>query len=88
MKILLDEMYTGLKPYLEALGWDVITTEEAGKKGAEDLNVVDYAKQNGLIFVTNDQKASEIAGIKGVKSVLVGSVEMARAIDRKLRNMQ
>jgi hypothetical protein len=30
LKILLDEMYAGLKEYFEALGYNVITAQEAG----------------------------------------------------------
>ena len=29
MKILLDEMYAGLKEYFETIGYEVLTTEEA-----------------------------------------------------------
>ena len=30
MKILLDEMYAGLKEYFETLGYEVLTAQEAG----------------------------------------------------------
>jgi len=86
MKILLDEMYTGLKPYLAAMGWETTTTEEVGINGASDLKVVEYAKQHELVLVTHDQKAAELADLKGVKSILVGSVEIAKAIDQKLKS--
>lgn len=41
MKVLLDEMYAGLKEYFEALGYEVLTAQEAGLKGAKDKDVVD-----------------------------------------------
>jgi len=43
MKILLDEMYAGLKEYLETLGYDVLTAQEAGLKSAKDREIVEYA---------------------------------------------
>lgn len=33
MKLLLDEMYAGLKEYFEALGYEVMTAQEAGVEG-------------------------------------------------------
>ena len=41
MKILLDEMYSGLKEYFEILGWNVITVQEAGLRGAKDKDVAE-----------------------------------------------
>ena len=32
MKLLLDEMYAGLKEYFETLGYEVLTAQEAGLK--------------------------------------------------------
>jgi len=33
LKLLLDEMYAGLKEYFEILGWNVLTVQDAGFKG-------------------------------------------------------
>ncbi len=88
MKILLDEMYTGLKPFLKALGWDVLTVEEAGIRGADDLQVVEHAKQKGFLVVSQEQKVAEIAEIKGVPHVVIGSVEIAKVIDQKLKSLK
>jgi predicted nuclease of predicted toxin-antitoxin system len=85
MAILLDEMYTGLGPYLKALGWDVITVEEAGLKGAGDLEVVEHAKREGFLLVTQDPRVADLARLKGVSCVVVGLVEVARVIDQKLK---
>jgi len=30
LKLLLDEMYAGLKEYFEILGWNVLTVQDAG----------------------------------------------------------
>jgi len=44
LKLLLDEMYTGLKEYFETLGWEVMTIQDIGLKGTSDRKVIEYAK--------------------------------------------
>jgi predicted nuclease of predicted toxin-antitoxin system len=87
VRILLDEMYTGLGPFLKALGWNVLSVEEAGLKGAPDLRVVEYAKQNGLLLVTQDPKVADLARLMGVTCVVVSAVEIAKIIDEKLKSV-
>jgi len=84
-KILLDEMYTGLKPFLKVLGWDVLTVEDVGLKGTQDQAVIEYAGRSGLTLVTQDQKIADLARLKGIPHVLVGYVEIARIVDEGLR---
>jgi predicted nuclease of predicted toxin-antitoxin system len=78
-------MYAGLKEYFEALGWDVLTAQDAGLKGAKDRDIVDYAKKNRLILVTQDQKPAELAELTGVKYVLISSAMIAKIADAKIR---
>ena len=56
MKLLLDEMYAGLKEYFETIGYEVLTAQEAGLKAAKDRKVVEYPGKHGLLLVTQDQK--------------------------------
>ena len=85
MKLLLDEMYAGLKEYFEILGWDVITVQEAGLRGAKDRDVVEYAVNNNLLLVTEDQKPAELAHLKGAKHVLISNAMIAKVADEKIR---
>jgi len=85
LKILLDEMYAGLKEYFETLGWNVLTAQEAGLKGAKDKDIVEYAKKNGLLLVTQDQKPAELADLTGVKYVLISNAMIAKIADEKIR---
>lgn len=85
MKLLLDEMYAGLKEYFEMLGWEVKTAQEVGLKGAKDKNVVDYAEKNNLLLITQDSKPAELAELKGVKHVLISSAMIAKIADEKIR---
>jgi predicted nuclease of predicted toxin-antitoxin system len=78
-------MYAGLKEYFEALGWDVLTAQDAGLKGAKDRDIVDYAKKNSMILVTQDQKPAELAELTGVKYVLISSAMIAKIADSKIR---
>ena len=63
---MLDEMYAGLKEYLETLGHEVLTAQEAGLRAAKDREVVDYAGKHKLLLVTQDQKPAELAELLGV----------------------
>jgi len=85
LKILLDEMFAGLKEYFEILGWDVLTAQEAGLRGAKDRAVVEYALNNNLLLVTEDQKPAELAHLKGVKHVLISNAMIAKVADEKIR---
>ena len=85
MRILLDEMYAGLREYFEILGWDVLTVQEAGLQGAKDRAVVEYALKNNLLLVTQDQKPAELANLKGAKYVLISNAMIAKIADQRIR---
>lgn len=85
LKLLLDEMCAGLKVYFETLGWDVITAQEAGLKGAKDKDIIDYAKNNNLLLVTQDQKPADLAELTGVKCVMISNAMIAKIADAKIR---
>jgi len=85
VKILLDEMYAGLREYFETLGWDVTTAQEVGLQGAKDKEVVNYAKRNKLLLVTQDPKPADLAELAGVKYVLVSNALIASIADAKIR---
>ena len=86
MRILLDEMYTGLKQHFEILGYDVETVQDAKLKGEEDRRIVEHARDHDLILVTPDQKAAELAELAGVKYVLVSpNVLITRDVDERLK---
>ncbi len=85
-KLLLDEMYSGLKPFLKILGWEAQSVDELGLKGAEDAAIVEYASRNSLVIVTQDQVTADLARLKGVPCILVGLVETARMVDKALRD--
>jgi len=85
LKLLLDEMYAGLKEYFETLGWDVLTVQEVGLQGAKDKDVIDYAKNNNLLLVTQDQKPADLAELTGVRCVLISNAMIAKIADAKIR---
>lgn len=85
MKLLLDEMYAGLKEYFETLGWEVSTIQDLGLQGAKDKDIVDYAKRKDLLLVTQDQKPAELAELTGAKCVLISNAMIAKIADAKIR---
>jgi predicted nuclease of predicted toxin-antitoxin system len=85
MRLLLDEMYAGLKEYFETLGYEVQTAQEAGLKAAKDKDVVEYAGKHNLVLVTQDQKPAELAELTGVKCVLISNAMIAKIADAKIK---
>ena len=87
MKILLDEMYAGLKEYFETMGYEVLTAQEAGLKSAKDRDIVEYARKNNLLLVTQDQKPAELAELLGVKCVFISNLMIAQLVDQKIKEL-
>ena len=87
MKILLDEMFAGLKEYFEALGYNVITAQEAGLKSVKDREIVEYAKIHDLLLVTQDAKPAELAELTGVKCIFVSNALIAKVVDTKFHQL-
>jgi predicted nuclease of predicted toxin-antitoxin system len=87
MKLLLDEMYAGLKEYFETLGYEVLTAQEAGLKAAKDREVVEYAGKHDLLLVTQDQKPAELAELLGVRCVFISNLMIAKLVDQKIKEI-
>ena len=85
MKLLLDEMYAGLKEYFETLGWEVQTAQDAGLRGASDKDIVEYARAHDVLLVTQDQKPAELAELVGVKCVLISNAMIAKIADERIK---
>jgi predicted nuclease of predicted toxin-antitoxin system len=85
LKLLLDEMYAGMKEYFETLRWDVITVQDAGLQGAKDKDIVRYAKTRNLLLVTQDQKPADLAELSGVKYILISNSMIANMADARIR---
>lgn len=85
MKLLLDEMYAGLKEYFETIGWTVLTAQDAGLKAARDRDIVEYAEKHDLLLITQDQKPADLADLKGVKNILISNAMITRIADEKIK---
>jgi predicted nuclease of predicted toxin-antitoxin system len=88
VRLLLDEMYTGLKEYLQTLGWDVITVHDAKLVGASDKKIVEYAKKHKLLLVTQDEKHANLASLSNVPRIFISQTMLTRMIDAELRKKQ
>jgi predicted nuclease of predicted toxin-antitoxin system len=85
LELLLDEMYAGLKEYFETLGWTALTAQDVGLQGAKDKDVVEYAKRNNLLLVTQDQKPADLADLTGIRYVLISNAMIAKIADERIR---
>ena len=64
-----------------------MTAQEVGLKGVKDREIVEYARKNDLLLVTQDAKPAELAELTGVKCVLVSSAMIAKVADAKIRQL-
>ena len=87
MKLLLDEMYSGLKEYFETLGWEALTVGDVGLQGAKDKDIVECGKKNELLLVTQDRKTADLADLAGAKCVLISKREIVKIADAKIREI-
>jgi len=84
-QLLLDEMYTGLKEYLEALGWQVTTVQEAELQGAKDKDIAAHARKNQMILITQDSKTAELAEMIGARQLFLSNALIAKLVDSSIR---
>jgi predicted nuclease of predicted toxin-antitoxin system len=87
MKLLLDEMLSGLKEYFEVLGCEVVTVHDANLKGKPDRDIAEYAKEHELILITEDRKPAELADLLGAKYFFVDNKTKARMIHEKIKGL-
>ncbi|MCW4048686.1 MAG: DUF5615 family PIN-like protein [Candidatus Bathyarchaeota archaeon] len=85
MKLLLDEQSSGLKEYLELLGWEVLTINDVKLSGKPDKEVVKYAKQKGLTLITRDGGQADQASMMDLDHVWISQGLIAKAVDEELR---
>jgi len=52
---------------------------------AKDKEIIDYAKNNNLLLITQDPKSADLADLTGVKYVLISNDMIAKIADEKIR---
>lgn len=87
MRLLLDEMFSGLKEYFEVLGCDVVTVHDSNLTGKMDKEIAEYAKKHDLILITEDRKPAELADLLGARYFYVDSKTKAQMIHEKIKAM-
>lgn len=87
MKLLLNEMLSGLKEYFEVLGCEVVTVHDVNLKGKMDKEIANYAKDHDLILITEDRKPAELADLLGAKYFFVDNKTKAKMIHEKIKDI-
>ena len=88
-KILLDVMYEDLQVLLEDLGCIVETVSKhigVTQKDRDDGKVLKYAKENGMVVVTDDKKFINRLKVSNVRAITMDAVDKARVIREKVGN--
>lgn len=83
--LMLDEQISDYKKYLEGFDWVVKTVEDIGKKGAPDIEIIKYAKENNLLFISRNEDAILRAETLDVPYLWVSSALIVKAINQQLK---
>ena len=80
-------MYEDLQVLLEDLGWIVETVTKhigATQKDRDDGQILQYAKENGMVVVTDDKEFINRLKVSNVRVITVDAVDKARVIREKV----
>ena len=87
MKVLIDEMDDGWDDSLRILGYDAYSVKKLraqGHKLGNDNSVISYARENGMILVTRDNKSGSDCKKANIPCILLDSDELFRLVREKL----
>ena len=87
MKILVDEQLDGMVVLLRSAGFDIISVKERYPGEADDKLVL-IAKKEGLVFVTEDTRAADVARFHNVELIQIDLVLKAKAVEQALRELE
>jgi len=85
MKLLLDEMFSGLREYFEVLGCEVVTVHDVDLKGKPDREVAEYAKKHDLVLITEDKKPAELVDLLEGRYFYVDNKTKAQMIHQNIK---
>ena len=87
-EIVLDVHYENLKNILLDRGWNVTTvTKKLGptKEDRSDKNILEHAKEEKFVVVTNDGEFIDRLKGAGIETFTIDTVDEANIIDTKLK---
>jgi predicted nuclease of predicted toxin-antitoxin system len=88
MKVFLDEQLTGLTVFLKSLDWDVANVNTENMRGSPDIEIVKHAKENNYTLITQDEKASQLAGLHKVPCVFLSFAKLAEIAHSELLKIE
>ena len=89
MKILVDEMDDGMDERLIELGYDAYSVKKLRNEGQKlhtDYSVINYAKENGMILITQDTESGQACEENNLPCILLDNDEIFKIVTEKLRN--
>ncbi|HEY4823227.1 MAG TPA: DUF5615 family PIN-like protein [Candidatus Bathyarchaeia archaeon] len=78
--LLLDEQVLGLDEFLRDLGWNTVKV----KPGMTDDTVLNLARENGYVVISQDRKLLSRCRLQGIKMVDIGFEDLARRVHQIL----
>ena len=82
-EFLLDENELGLGDLLEGrVRYRKVGDAGCPKKGSRDPEIVRFARENGMVIVTRDNRMTEVCRVNGVRYVSSDDTDFARKVIR------
>ena len=78
--LLLDEQVLGLDEFLRDLGWNTVKV----KPGMTDDTVLNLARENGYVVISQDRKLLSRCRLQGIRMVDIGFEDLARRVHQIL----
>ena len=91
MKILIDEMYDGLDEKLREIGHDAYSVKKLiadGVKINTDYSILNYARDNDMILVTQDKETGKACAENDIKCILIDRYAILDFVLKQLEKIQ
>jgi predicted nuclease of predicted toxin-antitoxin system len=84
MKLFLDAQIDGMAKYLKVYNYEVESASSTGLSDASDVELVNFSKENGYMFVTRNEDAAKFARMLECDYVLMDMAFLAKALHKEL----
>jgi len=87
IRVMVDEQLEGMVPTLREAGYDVVSVKEK-YPGKSDWDIALIAKNEDLVFVTEDTRAAGDAMVNGVQVIQIDFSLKTKAVLSALKEME
>lgn len=83
MKLFLDAQIDGMAKYLKVYQYEVKSASSEGLSDASDVELINFAKEKGYIFVTRNEDAAKFAKMLECDHILIDMAFLAKTLHKE-----